>query len=56
MAERKSSRDPRTEEIIRAFERERDAARDLQRRHTDVVRGARTRDRQVFIERRRKPR
>ena len=56
MAERKYQRDPRTEELIRAFEREREAARDLNRRHADVVRDAHARDRQVFIERRRKPR
>ena len=56
MAERKHSRDPRTEEIIRAFERERDAARDLHRRHADSTRDARHRDQQVLIERRKHPR
>ena len=56
MAERKYERDPRTEEIIRAFEREREAARDLSRRHSTSTREAHARDRQVFIERRQKPR
>ncbi len=56
MAERKYPRDPRLEEIIRAFEREREASRDLQRRHTDLTRAAHHRDQQLFIERRQKPR
>ena len=56
MAERKHPRDPRTEEIIRAFERERETARDLNRHYRDVVRDSHERDRQVLIERRRKPR
>jgi hypothetical protein len=56
MAERKQPRDPRTEEIIKAFDREREAARDLHRRHTDSTRDSHWRDRQAFIERRQKPR
>ena len=56
MAERKHPRDSRTEEIIRAFERERDVARDLQRRHTDSTRDSHHRDQQLFIERRKHPR
>ena len=56
MAERKYPRDPRLEEIIRAFERERQDARDLHRRHIDVTRDAHHRDRQIFIERRKHPR
>jgi hypothetical protein len=56
MAERKSPRDPRLEEIIRAFEREREAAHDLHRRHTDLTRDSHHRDQQIFIERRQKPR
>ena len=56
MAERKHPRDPRLEEVIKAFEREREASRDLSRRHADVVRDSHSRDRQVFLERRRKPR
>jgi len=56
MAEREYPRDPRLEEIIRAFEREREAAHDLHRRHVDVTRDADHRDLQVFIERRKHPR
>ena len=56
MDERKYPRDPRMEEIIRNFEREREAARDLTRRHRDATRDAHQRDRQVFIERRKHPR
>jgi hypothetical protein len=56
MAERKNRRDPRTEEIIKAFDRERETAREFHRRHTDATRDSRWRDRQVFIERRQKPR
>ena len=56
MDERKYPRDPRMEEIIRNFEREREAARDLTRRHRDATRDAHERDRQVFIERRKNPR
>jgi hypothetical protein len=48
--------DPRTEELLKAFERERDAAHDLNRQHTETMRDAQERDRQVLIERRRKPR
>ena len=53
---RRPPRDPRTEELIEAFERERDAARDLSRRHAENTRDSHDRDRQVIIERRRKPR
>ena len=48
--------DPRTEELLKAFERERDAAHDLNRQHSETMREAQERDRQVLIERRRKPR
>ena len=40
------------EEIIRNFEREREASRDLTRRHRDTTRDAHRRDRQILIERR----
>ena len=43
-------------EVIEAFERERERVRELQRRHTENVRNAHTNDRQVLIERRRRPR
>lgn len=46
----------RTEEIIKAFERERDTARELERRHDEETRDSHERDRQVLIERRRRPR
>ena len=55
MAERKT-RDPRTEEIIKAFDRERQTAQDLHRRHIDQTRDAHFRERQIFIERRKQPR
>jgi hypothetical protein len=44
------------EEVIKAFERELDAARDLSRRHADTIRKSQRRDEPVLIERRRKPR
>jgi hypothetical protein len=44
------------EELIQAFDRERSAARDHRRRHDELVRDSHARDRQVFIERRRRPR
>jgi len=46
----------RAEELIKAFDRERNAAHDLNRRHTDTARESHRRDRQVLIERRRTPR
>ena len=49
-------RDSRTEEIIRAFEREQTEARELNRRHSESVKDAHLRDRQLLIERRRQPR
>jgi hypothetical protein len=44
------------EELIKAFDRERSAAHDLNRRYEDTARESRRRDRQVLIERRRSPR
>ena len=48
--------DRETREVIRAFERELDAARHLNRELRDAIREARKRDHQLTIERRRKPR
>jgi hypothetical protein len=45
-----------TQELIRAFERELDAARHLNREVRDAIRETRKRDYQLTIERRRKPR
>ena len=56
MAERKKSPESRAEEIIAAFDRERAVARELNRRHTEHVRSSYSRDRQVHIDRRRRPR
>jgi hypothetical protein len=56
MGEPKNGKDPRTEELLKAFERERENARDLHRRHTERMRESQDRDRQVLIERRRTPR
>jgi hypothetical protein len=47
---------PRYEELIKALDRERSEADDLNRRHTEETKRARNRDRQVLIERRRHPR
>ncbi len=48
--------DRETRELIRAFERELDAARHLNRELRDAIRESRKRDHQLTIERRRKPR
>ena len=50
------SRDRKSEELIKAFDRERDQARELNRRHAESVRNSHAGDRQVLIERRRFPR
>ena len=51
------NREPRTpSEIIEAFERELERIRELHRQHTENVRNAHSNDRQVLIERRRRPR
>ena len=50
------SRDRKSEELIKAFDREREQARELSRRHEENVRGSHVADRQVLIERRRFPR
>jgi hypothetical protein len=44
------------EEIIKAFDREQSAIRDLAQRHHEELNRSRERDRQVLIERRRRPR
>ena len=56
MAESTKPKDSRPEDIIAAFDRERDQAREWNRKHAEQVRGSRTHDRPVFIERRRAPR
>ena len=56
MEDRDSDNDVRVEEIIKAFERELDAARHLNQEHADTTRDAWRRDMQIVIERRRKPR
>jgi hypothetical protein len=48
--------DRETQELMRAFERELDAARHLNRELRDAIRETRKRDHQLTIERRRKPR
>ena len=50
------SRDRKPDEIIRAFDRERAEARELNRRHEETVRNSHAGARQVLIERRRHPR
>ena len=44
------------DDIIAAFDRQREVAQELNRRHTDHVRNSRTDDRQVLVDRRRHPR
>lgn len=56
MSERKIPRNPRTEEILKAFDREQSKVRDLGRHHEEETRSSHQRDRQVLIERRRQPR
>jgi len=56
MNDRKPPDRARTEELIAALEREQSASRDLSRRHSEDVRRAHLRDKQVLIERRRHPR
>ena len=56
MEEMEPNVDRKTQELIRAFERELDAARHLNRELRDAIRDARKRDHQVTVERRRKPR
>jgi hypothetical protein len=56
MNERKPAPGERSEDIIKAFDRERAQARELNRRHREESANARSRDRQVLIERRRHPR
>jgi hypothetical protein len=53
MGESKKPQEFRPEEIIAAFDREREQAHELNRRHTEQVRTSRANDRQVHIERRR---
>ena len=55
MSERRS-RERKSEELIKAFDREREQARELSRRHEENVRRSHAADRQVLIERRRFPR
>ena len=43
--DRKASKLPRTEDIIAAFDREREHAQELRRRHYERVRGSRDDDR-----------
>ena len=51
MGDRKPPRDSRPEDIIAAFDRERELARELNRRHTEHVRNTRADDRPVQAER-----
>jgi hypothetical protein len=54
--ERRQRSERYLEEVIKAFERELDTARDLSTRHADTIRKSQRRDEPVLIERRRKPR
>lgn len=56
MNEKNQSPEYGPDEIIAAFDRQREVMRELNRRHTDHVRNSRADDRQVIIDRRRRPR
>jgi hypothetical protein len=45
MSKRKKSRDQKNAEVIAAFDRERDEAHELRRRHSELVNNSRRRDR-----------
>jgi hypothetical protein len=54
--EKNQSQEFGPDDIIAAFDRQREAAQEFNRRHTDHVRNSRAGDRQVLIDRRRRPR
>jgi len=56
MSEKNQSQESGPDEIIAAFDRQREVAQELNRRHSDHVRSSRADDRQVLIDRRRRPR
>jgi len=56
MNETNQSQDSRPEDIIAAFDRQAELARELNRRHTEQVRSSRSDDRPVRVERRLRPR
>ena len=56
MREKNQSQEFGPDDIIAAFDRQREMAQELNRRHTDHVRNSRADDRQVLIDRRRRPR
>jgi hypothetical protein len=56
MNEKNQSQESGPDETIAAFDRQREVAQELNRRHTDHVRSSRADDRQVLIDRRRRPR
>jgi len=56
MSETNQAQDSRPEDIIAAFDRQAQLAQELNRRHTEHVRSARSDDRPVRVERRRRPR
>ena len=56
MNEKNKSAESRSDEIIAAFDREREVAHELNRRHNEHVRSSRADDRQMVTERRRQSR
>ena len=56
MSEKNQSQETAPDQIIAAFDRERERMQELNRRHTDHVRSSRADDRQLLIDRRRRPR
>ena len=56
MDESSKPQETRPEEIIAGFDREREVIQEMSRRHSEQVRNSRSDDRQVHIERRRRPR
>jgi hypothetical protein len=56
MRDKKPPPGARNDEIIKAFDREREQIRELHQKHTESWKSSHARDRQVLIERRRHPR
>ena len=56
MNDKSQSTDSGPDEIIAAFDRQRQVSQELNRRHTDHVRNSRADDRQVLIDRTHRPR
>ena len=56
MGQTKPPKPTSREDIIAAFDREREQAHELRQRHAEQIRNSHRHDRPVYVERRRKPR